>query len=530
MKKSSLLRGLTYLLLVTATSPLIVHAQENQEDEPHFPISGFNVVGATLISAEILETRAAPFAGPRQTFSDIESARAAVQEAFIARGYGAVQVMIPEQEITGGHVQLRVVEAKLAEVQVTGNQHFDVANIRYSLPQLREGESPNTVALSRSLALANESPGKQTAVSLATGAQPGEILARVRVEDRKPWSLTLGADNTGSPSTGSARVYTIYRHHNLFNRDQQLAAQYITSPENPSDVKVAGLAYRIPLYELGDSLRLAATYSSVSSGSVAGIDLTGRGNIYSARYIRNLRPEGAYNHHLAFGLDRREYNSGLSLRDSDASLRTRLTTHPLSLTYTGAWRTQANQAGGHVSLVRNIPGGDHGGSDDFAANRTGAEPDYLLLRYGLWYTHVFGNNWSSHLNFDGQYTDDLLTPVEFYGISGINSVRGFHEREASGDTGHRISFELRTPDLAPRLDLERSSLRLAWFIDAAHAERKQTLPGEPGSVSLASTGIGLHHTFADKGHLRMDLANVLKGGGIRRSNSQRLHVSLSWSF
>ncbi|WP_409524728.1 ShlB/FhaC/HecB family hemolysin secretion/activation protein [Nitrincola sp. MINF-07-Sa-05] len=528
MKNSPLLRRLTTLtaiLLASCIQPVLA-----QSDDPLFTITGYQITGSTLIDPQILESLANSHTGHDRSFTDIENARAAVQAAFAERGYGAVQVVIPEQEITGADVALRVVEARLASVDIRGPVFHDEANIRNSLPQLIEGASPNTVALSRSLALANENPSKRTAVSLATGDRTGEIIARVAVEDQKTSRFTLGVDNTGGSAHDSTRISATYRNNNLLNRDHQLAAQYITSPENPSDVRVLGLAYRIPLYALGDSIQFTAIHSTANSGTVSGIDLTGRGSILSGRYIHNLRPQGAYNHHLGFGLDMRRYNSGLTLQNSGASLNTRLNVHPISLAYSGAWRTQAHQAGGHMTLVHNIAGGSHGRSADFNANRAGAEPDYTLIRYGAWYNRVFSNNWSASVTFNGQYTDDLLVPVEYFGIGGLDSVRGFHERESAGDIGNRISFEIKTPDLAPRLGLEQSSMRLAWFVDTAHMERKQVFSGEQKHVSLASTGLGLHYSFASSGHMRLDLANVLKGDGIRSDNSQRLHFSLNWSF
>ena len=527
MNKSYLLHQLTVTLILLATCAQTTLAQS---DEPLFSVTGYRVLGATLIDPQALEALVQPYAGSNRSFTDIENARAAVQAAFAAKGYGAVQVVIPEQEITGADVTLRVVESTLASVEVRGAVFHDEANIRNSLPQLREGTSPNTVALSRSLALANENPSKRTAVSLATGDRAGEIIARVALEDKKTSHFTLGADNTGGAASNSTRISATYRHNNLLNKDHQLAAQYITSPDNPSDVRVAGLAYRIPLYTIGDSLQFTAIHSTANSGSVSGFDLTGRGTILSGRYTHNLRPQGAYNHHLGFGLDTRRYNSGLTLQNSGASLNTRLNVHPVSLTYSGAWRTQAHQAGGHATLVHNISGGSHGKASDFNANRAGAEPDYTLLRYGAWYNRVFPNNWSASVTFNGQYTDDLLVPVEFFGVGGLDSVRGFHEREAAGDTGNRLSLEVRTPDLAPHMGLEQSSMRLAWFVDSAYMQRKQAFSGEQKNVSLASTGLGVHYSFANSGHLRLDLANVLKGDGIRSDNSQRLHFSLNWSF
>jgi hemolysin activation/secretion protein len=70
------------------------------------------------------------------------SALEALEAAYRERGYNVVTVELPEQELNGGVVQLRVVETKIGRVSVKNNQYFDEANIRRSLPALQEGSRP----------------------------------------------------------------------------------------------------------------------------------------------------------------------------------------------------------------------------------------------------------------------------------------------------------------------------------------------------------------------------------------------------
>lgn len=524
------MKRLSRVVCVALASVFVgMSAAYGQTDEAVFEIRDFAVSGANLVDEADLLEAARHHVGADKTFADVEQARAAVQAVYIARGYGAVQVVVPEQEVTAGLVRLRVVEAKIARVEVTGNQHFDTGNVRASLPQLVEGGSPNTRALSRSLALANESPARQAIVRLGAGPRSGEIVARVTVRDDKPWRVDVGLDNTGNDQSGRNRVSMTYRHMNLFNRDHQFVAQYITSPSTPGDVSIAGLAYRVPFYGLGDSMQVMLIRSSVSAGSVAGFDLNGRGTSAGLRYFRNLDARGAYSHFASLGLEQRDYRSGLRATGITA-LNTDLRVRPLSLGYTGQWKTHKNQIGFNATLVRNLPGGSHGGDEDFDANRLGSDTDYTIVRYGGWWRHVFDNDWSTTLSMNGQQTGDVLVPVEFFGLGGTDSVRGFFEREVGGDTGNRISLEAFTPDLAPRLGLEKSSLRVSWFVDAGSLRRKNALPGEVRSVNLTSTGFGLRYSYARTASIRVDWARVLSGDGVRSDGSHRVHASMIWSF
>ena len=63
----------------------------------------------------------------------------AVEGAYRSRGYGTVDVYVPEQELTSGVVRIDVNQAVIGKVTVTGNKYFDTANVRASLPLLVEG-------------------------------------------------------------------------------------------------------------------------------------------------------------------------------------------------------------------------------------------------------------------------------------------------------------------------------------------------------------------------------------------------------
>ena len=530
----ALIRRSASFALATATALGLVVATHStpraQTDEPVFPVTAFVVEGATLVPATELQDAANHHAGPAQRFADIEKAREAVQDAFVRRGYGAVQVVVPEQEVTGGEVRLRVIEARLGRIEISGHEFHSESNILASLPELREGISPNTVALSRSLALANRSPAKQAVVSLGAGSQPGEIDARVVVRDEKPWRVTLGADDTGSRSTGSARAFATFRHANLFHRDHLFAAQYQTAPDNPENVTIVGGLYRLPLYRLGDSLLFLGSYSNVSAGSVAGFPISGRGSSFSGQYTRQLTPRASYEHSVSLRQGFGDYRSDLKTPDGGDGLRSDLSVRPLSLSYDATWRTQKRQAEGGLTLVRNIPGGRNGTQADFDANRLGAERGYTILRFNGTFNQVFANNASLTVRLGGQWTNDLLVPVEFFGIGGVDSVRGFYTRETGDDKGVHGGLEWSTPDLAPRLNLARSGLRLSWFLDAGRVTRNDPLPGEIAGRTLASTGVGMRYSFDRSLQIRLDAAKVLRDGDLRPDDDHRLHGSLSWSF
>jgi hemolysin activation/secretion protein len=125
---------------------------------PRFEIQRFIVEGNTLLPQSKIDGIVAPFTGAGRDFGDVQRALEALQEAYLARGFTAVRVLVPEQDIKAGTVRLQVIEARIESIRVENNKHFSEANVRASLPSLKEGSSPNTHAISENVQLVNENP------------------------------------------------------------------------------------------------------------------------------------------------------------------------------------------------------------------------------------------------------------------------------------------------------------------------------------------------------------------------------------
>ena len=278
--------------------------------EPHLSITRFDVTGNTLLTQSEIDVAVAEFVGQQKDFSDIQRALENLEQTYRDRGYGVVQVLLPEQDITKGVVALRVIEPKIGNVTIEGNKFFDDANVRRSLSRLKPGATPNSEDLARNLQMLAEHPAKQTTVLLKAGETDSLVDANVKVADEKPLKFVATFDNTGTDDTGRFRTGISMQNSNLFNRDHVLSLQYVTNPENPSKVQIYGGGYRIPFYEYNSSLELYAGYSDVSSGTLQGLfNVSGSGTIAGGRYNLYLPKYGELEHKLSFGIDYRAFQN-----------------------------------------------------------------------------------------------------------------------------------------------------------------------------------------------------------------------------
>ena len=498
---------------------------------PKFASREFKVEGNTLLDAAAVAAAVNPFTGAERDFGDVQRAIEALEAAYKARGYGAVGVVLPEQVLESGTVLLRVVEGKLARVEVKGNQHFDTANVLASVPSLQVGAVPDVESISASLRVANENPAKKVTLQLAPGDKDGDIEAKLDVADRKPTQFGITLDNTGTDQTGKLRLGLSFQHANLFNRDQILTLQYQTNPEEPSDVSVYAVAYRWPLYGLGDVIDVYATRSDVDAGLISAgpfnLAITGRGTTIGAKYALKLRRRGDLDHELVFGIDRKSFENGISL--SGAQLGNKLEVHPLSVQYNARWGSGERQWTGSASFLQNIPGGSRGQQEDFDAVRLGADKDYNLVRGSVSFSQALAQDWQARLAFAAQYSESGLVPGEQFGVGGANTVRGFNEREASSDQGWLGNVEFYTPELcAPRFATQQC--RLVAFYDWGTVHRNNPQPSDIAREHLSSIGIGMRWTLGKDLALQADYANVLQGSSLTESGDWKLHARLGWFF
>ena len=507
-----------------------------EADNPigRFEITRFEVEGNTLLQPEAMRTLLAPFAGKARDFGHVQRALEALEAAYHKRGFKLVQVVLPEQELNQGVVRLRVVEARIGTVTVQGNRFVDAANVRRSLPKLREGEVPAIDDISASLRLANENPAKVTTLNLQSGEREGVVDALLKVQDEKPWTIGLNLDDSGQSATGKHNIGVHYQHANVGGLDHVMSLQYQTTVEEPSRVSVYGVGYHIPLYALGDSIDLFGSYSDVDSGTVAAglvnLNISGRGTVLGARYNQPLMLRGVYDSKLIYGIDYKAYRSDVQIPGVPMQLGSDVTVRPLSVTYTGNWVPGVSALTYYVSAIHNLPGGENGRDADFALARFGATASYKMLRFGAGLSHTFANEWLTRLTLNGQYSPDALVPGEQFGAGGASSVRGYIEREVSNDSGYSASAEVYTPNLCGGLPWNGAQCRALGFIDGAGLRRNVPLPGELARNTLSSVGLGLRMTLEKQLVVQLDVGHAMANAGTTSTGDNRLHFRLNWLY
>jgi len=502
-----------------------------------FVVRSVRIDGNSLLPESELAERVVSLVGSERTAADLRQAAAAVQDAYRQAGYAGVVAYIPEQPLASGEIVIRVVEGRLAQVKISGNQRYDEANIRQSLPNLREGETPRVRAIDRDIQLANENPVKELRVVLTAGARPGDVDASIEVAEESPQRVLIGFDNTGDPSTGDYRLSIGFQHANLWNLDHIGTFQYQTSPTDANLVQIYSLGYRLPLYGHAASIDAFVAYSSVDNGTtttVAGpLQFTGKGKIAGLRANRYLERIGEYDHRLTLGLDWRDLQNDCRLGAFGAAgcgtAGVSVVVLPLSLTYTGQVQTPESAWGFAGWLAQNAGGSS---DEDFKAARPRADKYYSIARLSGFAGFAPPTGFGLQGRLSAQSSPDALVPVEQFGLGGASSVRGYREREVAGDSGLYVNLEGLAPDLRQIIGFENASLRPLAFFDWGQVTNRYRWPcaGTDTRCSLSSVGVGVRFAVGRYFSGRLDVAHTLEDGPQTPAGKNRGNIALNFVF
>lgn len=450
-----------------------------------FAIKGFKITGDNPLSDGDSSRVLAPFLRANATIETLQQATAALEAALRERGFGLYRVALPPQEV-GDTVTLNIVRFTVGKVSIEGRNLYSEANVRRSVPELKEGATPNFKTLAVQTAIANENPNKQVQVGVRESEDADKIDATIKVTELRPWTFSAALSNAGSKSSGRDRFTVSGGHTNLFDLDHQFNGAYTTSLERSSDVRQLGLSYRVPLYTLGGVVGASYTRSDVV-GNFGSFTSTGAGHTLGLNYTMYLQPDGGRRRYVVLGIEDKVFDAS-KINDILVPGQLDRRSRPVVLGYNERIESDTSVWGYNVDFAINTGSGS---GNDLMAYRS-EDPrvrtvHWKALRGGLSYLAPAFDKWLFGVRGQFQFSPDVLISGEQFGLGGQYSVRGTtSERPISGDSGLSASVELTSPELV-------SGLRVLGFIDAGVLANNRATLNKPSHDRLGSLGLGLRY-------------------------------------
>jgi hemolysin activation/secretion protein len=492
--------------------------------------TGVTSRGEGLLGDAALHQRLAAFIGKPASFGDLQKIGSEVVRYYRESNRPVVDAQLPEQDVTGGVVQVVVVEGRAGSV-IAEEQRWFKAERLVSGVRVKRGDTIRADYLLDDINWLNRNPFRRVDLLFRKGEAATETDLILKTADRFPFRPYLGFDNWGTELTGNYRLQSGFNWGNAFGQDQILSYQFSTAPDYNVFNAHSGV-WTIPL-PWRHVLEFYGSYSQ-SKPDDLDVDVNAKALQLGAAYTIPLPNFKGIKHDLVLGVEYKTSNNnllfgGTSIFASDTVIaQGRLTYQARLADSTGVTSFQVS---GYYS-----PGDLLSDNTDeaFEQERAFAESQYAYGRATIQRTQTLP--WRATLTgtASGQVASGNLLASEQFSVGGATTVRGYEEGILNGDRGWFASLELSSPPTRVINRFKPTSLdeelKLVAFFDVGGVSNIDLLPGEDRYIGVAGVGAGIRYRINTWLNVRFDYAWKLKDIPEFDVDSSRAYVSVTISY
>jgi len=451
-----------------------------------------------------------------------------------------ISLSTPEQEVTGGVLQIRVTEFRTGKIGTRGAEGRDADAITRGV-RLKSGQPVDSSVLAEDLDWLNRHPFRQVNALFSPASTEFETDLTIAATVQRPYRLFAGASNSGSASTGFARSFVGGVAMIPGLRDSYVSYQLTGSNDfwkedgrffNSEPRYVAqGLRVYIPTLPRQN---IELTLSDALTNQVVNADFS----------VRQRTTEATLGYRMAlseFGLPA---GSGDALLAVEAKRQNRKVAfggeNVLGLSadawqilagWSKGWQGNGAQASAAVNLHIS-PGGlsDRSSQEQLAEFTNGrvTSDKYSYVTVDLAAGKRLPYNLAFSTQLSGQFATKVLPLSAQIGLGGEGLVRGYSADDGSFDVGVVSRNELRVPSFAlMKFNGEaRDQVSPFVFVDAGYG-RDRALKA---SSTLFSAGAGADYSFGKTFNAGLNVARALKDGQRTNDGEWRVQARATFTF
>jgi hemolysin activation/secretion protein len=469
-----------------------------------------------------------PFLGQPLSRKLIARVEAAIASYYRRGGFPFVSLSTPEQNITAGVLQVRVIEFHAGEVKVKGSKNPE--QIRKSI-RLTKGGDIDADQLAQDLDWLNRYPYHHVEAVFSPGDAMGQSDLTLETTESRSYRVYAGYSNSGSPSTNWDRYFLGASVGDLLIPGSLASYQFTASPDayrgasDPSYLS-HGARFSVPagrrqdIEGTFDHVEMNTTNASFSSKqSIDELAFGYRSAISSVIPLPGDITAGIE----AKRISQHTYFQGVDVRDGAAAV------YQLYGGYSDAWSEMFGR-GDIMATVHVSPGGIDGHNSSanlstFTQERvTDAAYSYVAVQADQ--TFQLPSGWSLFETLVAQYGSSGLPQTEQLGLGGQSLVRGYSTDDGSFDNGFVFRSELHAPTFTlGQTDWVNAAAGYA-FLDLGQGwERGVHTYAHPASI-----GAGLDDQLTAHVTATFDYAYVLSSAAATRSGDSKLDARVTVGF
>lgn len=474
-------------------------------------IKSFRILGLTVASPDEMAADLASFIGPDKRFQDLLDAAAAIKRNLAGLGFFLADVVVPEQKIQNGIVELRVLEGRLGKIrlEIDPAVTIDRELLRSYVESLDEGGLIRTADVERALFQIHDLRGIVATSSFAPGAVAGTADLTIKVTAGKKLDANFDFDANGSVYTGIHRVGAGIDGNGLLGRGELVSVRATNAIDGKLHFARASILF--PVGPWGTKLGAAVSDLNYRLGTPLfdPIKVNGAAFVTSVTAIHPIVRSRNTNLLIIAQHDRREYYD-IQLATGTENLKK---TPVNSLSLSGDFRDRLGGGGINVFNVAYTLGELQFGTGALlAADLAGRKTAGIYGKTNLTVSRLqaVADRIAVYGSFSQQFTNKNLDPSEKFSLGGPNAVRAYPQGEGAGDEGFYGTLEMRY-----RVPVDESlpgSMVITGFYDFGRSTliKLPTAADKAANTAtmrrIAGGGFGLNWEVPSNWYLRATLA------------------------
>lgn len=463
---------------------------------------GIEIIGIQIPNEKDFLQQMTSFLGEPISLRKMQDIKESALMYYKKRGYPIAGIVIPSgQNIASGVIQFIIDIGKLGEIKVEGGEHFSKEHIA-DLITTQKNEEISYYTMQDDLDWMNSNPFRRIDLYYEPGKKIGQTDIILRMNDKTPFRLYGGYENTGNINAGKSRFLAGLNWGNIFKLDHRFNYQYMAAIsikgwQGHSYSYVAPLSCRHILKAFGSYVRTLSDRDEYRY-------LIGKSWYVGARYYIPFRL-GNIKNEFHMGYDFKRTNNFLSYQ-TKLIYNTYMDVSQFTVGLKGIYEYLRGATS--WNFIGYLSPGDMTKYNEtmyFQVERSGNKANYFYFDFNLDQTVYLPYDFSWVLTSEWQISSGKLLPSEQFAAGGYSTVRGYQENEVISDRGILIKNEIRSPVInISRNQKKKSEIIYLVFCDFGWARKVDQNILDKKTATLASLGLGIRYNLMNYINMQLD--------------------------
>ena len=408
-----------------------------------FPIKTIELKGADSLSAGEREQLLKPYIGQCLGVPQLNELLKVITDHYIEKGLVTSRAYLPQQDLSGGHLSVLVVEGRLEGLKGAETSQLSDRELAMAFPGAT-GELVNLREIEQMVDQLNRLPSNQAKMKLTPGQNVGGSEVRVTNEPKKPWRAGLSRSNDGQRSTGEQQWGSSFEWDSPLGLADQLMLRggHDAMTDHQHTSRNAMLYYNLPWGWWNVSYTYSQSeYRSQIPANGFNFKQTGDSQNHQVRVERVIHRDA---------LSKTSLNTGLAyLRTNNFIEDSKLVVSSNRLSEAQFGINHGRRVGNafvnfDLGMQEGIGAFDAQDDNDPGPGQADARyRKYTATASYLQPFQVWGESFSFSSLMTGQRSEDVLFSPQRMSLGGQSSIRGYKDQSLSGDSGGYWRNDLR---------------------------------------------------------------------------------------